>query len=230
MHRGVNVQPDRVLDSRVPALPVKEKEVEIHLHVPAIRLPSKEQVRTVARASMSFVRKRRRLLLPAIAVVLVAGAVYGWREAHTESRVAKDSTGARNLTDASVMNQTPDFSTVLPKGRTIEDLGGWGRISPPDKDAVYAYSDMMGGAHIVVSQQLLPADFKADLSAKISQVARQFSASKKVPGVTGPAAYVGTATNGAQSVVTSKNDLLILIRSNAVIGDQAWADYIQSLE
>jgi hypothetical protein len=126
--------------------------------------------------------------------------------------------------------QNPDFDTVLPVGKTIEDLGGWGRVSPPDRDPVYAYSDTLASVHIVVSEQKVPSDFSSDVPGHLSRIAKQFGASKKLTTTDGAILYLGTAANGSQSIVTSKNGLLILMRSTSVIGDQIWNDYVFALE
>jgi hypothetical protein len=122
----------------------------------------------------------------------------------------------------------PDFPTVLPSGKTIEQLGGWGRVSPPNRNPVYAYSDNIDGVKIAVSQQPLPENFKADPAGRVKQLAQSFSATDKVmAGDT--TAYVGTSLDGPQSVILQKSGLLILMKSVAKLTDKQWSDYISSL-
>jgi hypothetical protein len=143
--------------------------------------------------------------------------------------LAKNNTKTAVLS-ASEQSQTPDFETVLPIDKKIEDLGGWGRVSPPGGAPAFAYSDSLAGAHIVVTEQQLPEDFASDIPGHLAKTAKQFNASKKLTTTEGSDVYVGTSGNGAQSVVTSKNGLLILARSTSVISDQIWSDYVYSLE
>ncbi|HTH72631.1 MAG TPA: hypothetical protein VL737_04695 [Candidatus Pristimantibacillus sp.] len=142
------------------------------------------------------------------------------------------NSGKSHITSTGVLNsrtEKPDYGTVLPSGKTIEELGGWGRVSPPDKDPVFAYADEINGVRVTVSEQPLPAGFKDDVDGSIADLAKQFSASDVVTaGKT--TFYIGTSIKGPQSVILTKNGLLILIKSDLKIEHQQWADYIGSLE
>ncbi len=124
---------------------------------------------------------------------------------------------------------TPDYPTVAPAGKDIEDLGGWTRVSPPGSNAVYAYADKLGDIQISVSQQPLPADFRKDTATKIRDLAKDYTATKEI--VAGETiAYIGTSAKGPQSLILSKDNLLILIKSAAPVKDEQWAAYISSLQ
>lgn len=120
----------------------------------------------------------------------------------------------------------PSYPTVLPTGKTIQQLGGWGRVSPPDKNPVFAYSDTLSKTHIVVSEQPMPTNYQSDLS----QIAKQFNATQKLTMADGSIAFIATGASGSQSIVTSKNDLLLLLRSSGNIANQIWVDYISTLQ
>jgi hypothetical protein len=125
-------------------------------------------------------------------------------------------------------NEKPDFHAVLPTGKSITDLGGWKRISPPGNDPVFAYADNLRNVRIAVSQQPLPASFRSNVDANVSKLAKDYAATKKVSsGSTN--IYIGTSYQGPQSVIFSKNDLLILIKSDQKIEDNAWAWYADQL-
>lgn len=125
--------------------------------------------------------------------------------------------------------KTPNYSTVLPENKTIEDLGGWTRVSPPDRDPVFAYLDSIDGKQINVSQQPLPDDFKDDTAAQIEVFANGYHADKKLQ-AGDTTFFLGTSAKGPQSVIIAKNNLLILIKSTVVINDDKWIDYINSLK
>lgn len=208
------------------------KEIEIRLSLPKVRLPHPADVLERLRHMLApLVRTRRRLFAVIIVGVLVLGyaglQVAG--NARKHDKLAKNDTKTAVLS-ASQLSQTPDFKTVLPIDKKIEDLGGWGRVSPPGGAPAFAYSDSLGGAHIVVTEQQLPDDFASDIPGHLAKTAKQFNASKKLTTTEGSDLYVGTSGNGAQSIVTSKNGLLILVRSTATISDQIWSDYVYSLE
>lgn len=123
----------------------------------------------------------------------------------------------------------PQFATVLPEGKSISSLGGWDLISPPESDPVFAYADTINGTTITVSQQQLPASFKNAVDESITTLAKQYNASKKLD-AKGTTVFIGTSTKGPQSVILTKNDLLILIKSQKEISDADWIQYIASLK
>jgi len=124
---------------------------------------------------------------------------------------------------------TPDFQAILPRNISIAKLGGWQKLTPPDGTPVYVYTDSIDGVGVSVSQQPLPASLKDSTGAKVAEVAKGYSATKSMYADT-TKVYIGTNADGPQSVIFSKNNLLILIKSRAVIKDDSWTTYIHSLE
>jgi len=125
--------------------------------------------------------------------------------------------------------QSPSYPTVLPKEKSIGSLGGWKRVSPPEKDPVFAFSDTLDGVSISISEQPLPASFKNDTDNQVAGLAQKFSATDKLE--TGAiTAYIGTSSKGPQSVIFTKNDLLILIKSEQKVADTSWTAYIRALQ
>lgn len=118
--------------------------------------------------------------------------------------------------------QAPTYKTVLPKEKSVTELGGWKRVSPPGKEAVFAYADTLDGVPISVSQQPMP---KVD----IGEIAQKFNATNKID-AGGLAVYIGTSSKGPQSVILTKNNVLILIKSEKKIEDTSWAAYAQTLD
>ena len=126
------------------------------------------------------------------------------------------------------LKDVPSYSTVLPSNKTIESLGGWSRVSPPNSDPVYAYTDTVDTVSITVSEQPLPVSFKSDVSTKVAEVAKNFNATTKLEAKSTDF-YIGTSASGPQSVIFAKNDVLILIKSQKKIDDEKWGVYIDSL-
>ncbi len=118
------------------------------------------------------------------------------------------------------------FQAVLPHGTTIDQLGGWRRVSPPDSAPVFAYSDQIADVQIIVSEQQVPSSLKGD--NKLAELAKKFSATDQL-NITHTTAYIGTSAKGPQSVLLIKHDLLVLIKSKDNISDQDWIRYITSL-
>lgn len=125
-------------------------------------------------------------------------------------------------------SESPAHNTLIPNGRSIDDLGGWQRISPPGKEPVFAYVDELDGVIIRVSQQPLPSQFNDGTGEHIDKLAKEFNATAQLE-VGGVILYIGTNAKGPQTVIFTKNDLLILITSQQKIDDQSWTRYISSL-
>lgn len=122
----------------------------------------------------------------------------------------------------------PEYQTVLPGTKPISELGGWRRISPPQKDPVFAYADTIGDVSISISQQPLPASFRSDVDGQVAEMAKKFNATTKID-AEGTKVYIGTSVKGPQSAILTKHDLLILIKSQSKIDDVAWVEYVKSL-
>ena len=124
--------------------------------------------------------------------------------------------------------ETLNYDTILPESKTADELGGWRRVSPPDKDPVFAYTDSIDGTRISVSQQQLPADFKSNPDGQVAELAGRFNATDKIE-IDDTTVHIGTSAQGPQSVILMKNNLLIMIKSEQKIDDKAWSDYIKTL-
>ena len=168
---------------------------------------------------MEFIKRHKKTTLIAIAtlialilILVVIGGVH--------SKLDKTS-------DAPVIEET-GFQTVIPSGKTISQLGGWQRISPLNTAPVYAYADKIGDVTISVSQQPLPTSFAGSVDEKVSELATAYSATNTLD-AEGVKVYIGTSAKGPQSTIFTKNDLLILIKSQENIDNESWIRYITSL-
>ncbi|MFZ1301224.1 MAG: hypothetical protein WAQ27_01425 [Candidatus Microsaccharimonas sp.] len=135
---------------------------------------------------------------------------------------------ANKSADSSGTAQKPAFQPVLPLGKSIEELGGWERVSPPENDPVYAFTDSINGVSINVSQQELPKTFVGNVDSKVAEVAKNYNATTEFK-AGDTKVYIGTSAQGPQSVIFIKDNLLVLIKSQKKIEQDAWKEYIQSL-
>lgn len=124
---------------------------------------------------------------------------------------------------------SPNYTTILPAGKTIDNLGGWTRVSPPESNPVFAYIDTINGKQINVSEQPLPAEFKEDTTAQVQQLASGYKATEKVT-VGSVTVFIGTSAKGPQSVIFVKNNLLVLIKSVVAVSSNDWANYVNLLK
>lgn len=123
----------------------------------------------------------------------------------------------------------PAYQTALPKGKTIDDLGGWKRVSPAKEEPVFAYMDKIDDVTISVSQQPLPQSFKNNTDSEVAELAKKFNATNKID-AGGTTAYIGTSSKGPQSVIFTHDNLLILMKSIGHVTDTSWANYIETLK
>ena len=157
----------------------------------------------------------------ALSMIAIGGAFLAWHMTHAVRTISEvDSSGTPVA--------TPTFQTILPSGKSISSLGGWHRVSPPGNDPVFAYTDKLAGVPIIVSEQQIPKSFDGKVSQKVADVAKSYSADDKLT-VDGTIVYVGYSLKGPQSVIFTKKNLLILIRSDALISNTAWGTYVASL-
>lgn len=128
----------------------------------------------------------------------------------------------------SVNSQSPNYQTVLPEGKSINELGGWYNISPKESAPVYAYKDTVDDVEIKVSQQPIPDNFVQNVDSSVSNLAKSYNATNQLI-VDGLKIYIGNNAKGPQTVIFTKDDILILITSTAKISDSSWSNYIKSL-
>jgi hypothetical protein len=139
-------------------------------------------------------------------------------------------TNAQNhpKTTSTTIAQKPTYQTIVPSNKPSSSLT-WQRVSPPGSDPVFAYADTIDGVSIFVSQQPIPDSFQPNVDDKVAQLAASYTATDKISAGSTPV-YVGTSAQGPQSVIFSKNNLLVLIKSASKISDDAWTSYANSLQ
>lgn len=202
------------------AHPAKQPKAE-PVAVNPIAEPSTFDVEVAPIVATRRIDKR---LIIAGAVILVASASYGIFTTVQHNAASKQATEA-----AAERVENLEYQTVLPAGKTISELGGWQRISPPDGQPVFAYGDSIENIPINVSQQPLPDGMRTNPLAQLSDLAEKFNATDKVA-AGDTTIYIGTSAKGPQSVLLTKNNLLILMKSEQKIADSDWATYAASLK
>ena len=172
-----------------------------------------EQKHTASSRVRRILLYKRTLII--VSIIVVAGTgFFAVKALHPE---------AKEVTTA------PTYQTVMPNKKSISELGGWKRISPPEKDPVFAYADTIGNVPVSISQQPLPESFKNNTDAQVAELAKKFNATTKIE-AGDTAVYIGTSAKGPQSAILAKADLLIMIKSEKKIANTAWADYAKSLQ
>lgn len=204
------------------------KTVEIKIGLPQLpKINVSKQLRKVSRAIARF--SKRQLATGVVAgVIIVATILLATHHHRNGSNTAATGNKGSSSGHAALQKGNPPYATIVPAGKSIDSLGGWTRVSPPDRNPVYAYVDKIGAVQISVSEQPLPDDFQ-ESPDKLAQLAQSYTANDKLA-VDGVTAYIGTSAKGPQSVIVSKKKLLILMKSTAPLPDAQWSAYISSLE
>jgi len=172
------------------------------------------------------------MIILVLAGVLSYSFVFAiWHQFDRPSSSQKDDSQPQlSATTGSLTKGTPDFQTLLPQGVSIEQLGGWTRVSPPDRNAVYAFADTIGTTKIIVSQQPLPKEFSDNNKQEhVADLANDYHADRYVTASNGIKIFIGTSAKGPQSIIFTKSNTLVLIKSQAVVSDNSLIEYVDSL-
>ncbi|HSW98758.1 MAG TPA: hypothetical protein VLF71_02890 [Candidatus Saccharimonadales bacterium] len=210
------------------------KEIEIRLSLPSFRklhIPSWDDVEDfLANLDVPVLGRRHAVYAGCVvsAIVLLFLAPAAFRSPKPAPKASASPPKVAVLGTQPHIDQPP-YATILPAGKTAQQLGGWGRVSPKTSDPVYAYADILKGIGITVSEQPLPDEFALSPQSRVTDLAKQFNATKALTTKAGTVAYIGTSTQGIQSIVATKQQLLILIRSEQTVPDTDWAAYLDSL-
>lgn len=176
-----------------------------------------------------FSTRRRKIIAGVILLLLlVAGFIFLIISTHNPSDSNADGSATDGQSRPKLVSGTPDYSTLLPSGKTIDQLGGWTRVSPPNSSAVFTYVDKVGTTQLNVSEQPLPDAFKDAPSKQVEALATSFSANEKIT-VGSTIVHIGTYGKDAQRIIFTKKNLLILITASSVMTTNQWATYINSL-
>lgn len=166
---------------------------------------------------------KKTIIIASVIVVIIIGIVIVGL-----IRVHNNSTHSTNNAVGSKSSDTPTYHTILPGNKSIDQLNGWTRISPPNNDPVYAYADTINTTAINVSEQPIPLAFKSDLTNKVAELAKTYNATSQFD-TDNTKVYIGSSAKGPQSVIFVKDNVLILIKSQQKIDNKDWQKYIESL-
>lgn len=172
-----------------------------------------------------FAAAHQKPLITGVVIALTVGAAYVAGNALHHSTLSRNEPSGRKPATSSPPADLP----VLQPHTTPSAEINWNRISPPDKEPVFAYTDAIEGVAISVSQQQIPPSFASNTQEHVANLAASYNATTKLS-VDTTDFYIGASAKGPQSVILTKNNLLIMIKSQSTITDDAWRTYIASLK
>lgn len=203
--------------------PVKKQPVKL------TKTPRKNQHRFLNKIKRAIVSHKKRYIFIFSALALILALIILYILLRPTSTINTNTTNTQTTVKdpTSLIQGTPSYDTVLPRDKSLKDLGGgWVR---QDKNPLLVYIDKIGTTQINVSEQPIPDTFKPDIAQNVKELAQGFGATTKIS-VGGISVYIGTYDKGLQRVIFTKNNLLILISANTNITTEGWTNYINSLQ
>jgi|APMI01.1.fsa_nt_gi hypothetical protein len=200
--------------------------------------PVKKQLYQTPRRNLSsrlrvvaaWVRHYRRIVIGLVCIAVAWFAIAQLNRPALPSTSPPHSNQTRSTSNGSPLEKgTPSYITYLPKGKTIEQLGGWTRVSPSSSNPVYAYTDTIGAIQLIVSQQAMPDSFKDDPEDQLKELAQNYGANEHIT-VNNRTVYVGTSSKGPQSLLFFIDKTLLLIKSSTKLSNDQWVAYIAALQ
>lgn len=216
-----NVKPIQLPQKPVAKAATKRQKIRTFL----ISFPE-SRICGLIRKKLSKISKKTLIIIVVIITITIIS--FSWYFSLAKRPTTQISTSNPTTSPIELEKGTPDYQTLLPADKSIADLGGWTRVSPPSSTPVFAYIDKINDAQINVSQQPLPDEFKTDTAQQVEQMAEASNATEKIT-VGDIIVHIGTSSEGPQSVIFSKNNLLVLIKSDVSIENDQWANYINNL-
>jgi hypothetical protein len=223
------------IDEQLQKQPTENVQVNIKLTVPKV---SKDGfVRIFRRAALSFkkaiIRNKNKMI-----VLLVLGCIfviifgfYKMLFATKSSKTAPKAATTQTQSQASGTNklpvEKPKFKILYPGTKNSDSVGQIVRVSPPNNAPVYAYSDIIGGIKVNISQQELPQALKNQKA--LDDLAESNAQRDVAYADDGTKIYIGRSAKGVQSVTFTKGNLLIFMKSDSIISNDLWKSYVDAL-
>ena len=219
-----HTNPSSTAQHAAPTSAPTSKSVDININFGEFpKLPKFAPKKLIRRVKPS----KKTLLISGVILVFAGVGVTAWQFfAPNEYKLPIFGKEAVSPDKASLPKETPAYTTLTPDGASVED---WTRISPESSAPAYSYADTVEDTRIIVTQQQLPNGVRPGDDAELARIAASFSATDKH--TDGDVVfYLGSAGGSTQHLITSKDGLLILIRAEQSIGDEAWSRYLYSLK
>ncbi len=214
----------------------KSVNVSLNLTLPHINLgPIKKHivngyrrvVPTTARQQVkskyaSLSRKQRIIGASALVVVLVAvlgSFVLFGDTKNNPAADTKDVLGKQTV--------TIDFKPLLPNGSESETSAHKTAVDGQNRP-IYTFTDKIGITDLTVTEQPLPEKLKTNTDSELEKMAKDLYLTEVI-NASNPKAYMGTSIKGPQTVIFTKNGLLVFVQSQAKIDKDQWSDYITRL-
>lgn len=199
-----------------------------------------KKLRASPRPLLSSIAKKRRIgvgLVVALIVAIAGATYYVASDSDSDSRQEDEpqALGASNQQQAQSPQEEgdvqlpvvePSFDILVPSNRSIDDLRVV-LLSPEGNAPAYTFVDDISGTSIQVTQQqiedipnyegvdAIAADFQATNALRVNDVVVYYGINDR---------------SGVQSVITEKDQILVLILSPRQLSEESWVRYIAALQ
>ena len=220
--------------------------VSIQINLPKLHLPSARRGirgaahlvasagRKTSRAGAALLQHKRVALAAAAVVVLMlgGGTMLEFKQKATQkSAQASDMAAAKTVLAkaAAPTVAKPSFQPLAPADSKNNAVNGTPQVAYDTKRNTYSFTDTIGGHAVVVSQQPIPATYKTAVDA-VSKIAISLKANQTATTDSGAAYIASDAKSNTQTVVFSKNNLLVFVQSPFSHTTAQWQAYINALK
>lgn len=193
---------------------------------------SKIKNRTITETKKRLkIKKTYQLVFSFVFVILISIISFNVTlRLNSRPKTNQTAANSQTATITKLENKKPELKLLVPAGKTIDQLGGWSKISLSSGDIFYQFADSIDQITIKVGQQKLPESYKDNTESKLLELAKSISANEKVlAGSTEFYIFTSPDKTHAQLITLVKNNLLISISSTAKVSNEAWINYINSL-
>jgi len=195
----------------------------------ALTLPDTKKIKDRSLKKLSkLTKKQKRIGIVAVSLLVV---LCGFKVLTVNKKgQSSNEQGVLGSNNSKIpINVTPEFAVLKPNNKRIEDLGGFARTSPQGAAAAYTYIDTIGGTRVKLTQQQLPQAFKEKPVTELEKLAKNFNASKLIQ-IDDIAAYIGKSEKGPQTLIFTKDDLLVFAVADNELEEVQWVQYVSGLK
>jgi hypothetical protein len=161
-------------------------------------------------------KNRRKTFISASVLVAVIVPVFALLQGNSNPQVLGDN-----------LPEEPTYNTLIPNDEVSNTTSK--KIAYDRQRQVVSYTDEIGKAQVTISQQPLPENFKSDTSGELAKLAKDIGAGEELKTDT-ITAYTTQYTDGVQTVVFVKNQVLVFINSSEELAVLEVSGYIDSLQ
>lgn len=198
---------------------------------PSSKKPKDHQLKSFLSTLRQAQASKKNITIGSVAAVAIVGLVLGGvllnRDTpETPQSLGVSSNGNQQIAAPELPDEDPSFELLYREPYTKEDYRIV-RSSPEGNTPAYTFIDRVDQTEVRITQQQIAA---IEGFSGVGEAAENFQATDVIQ-VDGENIYHGVnERSGVQSLITTKNGILILISSPRQLPDEVWVGYVTSLQ